>query len=349
MKFKRLYIIFFLFSSLFFFSACTDNQKDLKAELNQSEANNLILQKQIDDLLVEISSLNLKETSLLLEIEELKNQIGLNDNQITEKNNQIALIQEELNLIQSQKAEKDLVLLGLKSDILELETKNSSLNEEIDSIYKLFNDISYTALKSNMMIKVEHTNFFGQGIASQGSGVIFYMDQKNYYVLTNAHVVYDEPSYSHISYYLYDYKGNKITASLHSSDPNYDLAILYFPKGNYDLDSLNFAQADPLVGETVISLGQPLGQINTISFGKIIRYQTLNVHDLKSNVEFQIINHNSPINSGSSGGVLLNTSLEIIGINYAGAGLDNEISLAAYAIPLSKIIEYLDLYNFNMQ
>lgn len=188
-------------------------------------------------------------------------------------------------------------------------------------------------------------------IGGLGSGVIFSITENIYYVLTNNHVIYDYGR-THHEYKIKDYKGNTYTAQLYtgSNQAAYDLAILYFTKQDETLKVSSFGQSNPKISDTVISLGQPGGQDNTFTIGEVISYRkiTLSGDNVESsNVEFEVIRHNAPIAAGSSGGVILNTSFEIIGINYAGLK-DGAFDLNAigYAIPLEKVLEYL-MYYFN--
>lgn len=187
---------------------------------------------------------------------------------------------------------------------------------------------------------------------SIGSGIIFDEDSSYYYVLTNNHVVYyDSTKYKNVEYHIYDCYGNvygdpdtnkSLTSDLIGAKPEYDLAILRFSKGSKELVKVKLAISSKT--SDVFSLGNPKGLFNTISFGNILGTKT-NVPDPETlylnNVTFDVIRHNSEINNGSSGGGLLNFSLELVGINFASNKGDFEYG---YAIPVEKIKEFIEIY-----
>lgn len=191
-----------------------------------------------------------------------------------------------------------------------------------------------------------------QETSAQGSGVIFYKEttvsQKNtFYILTNNHVIYKNPNYSYHEYSVRDCYGEVYKASLVCYDPNYDLAVVAFTIDK-DYKVLTFAEKNAEVGDTVISIGQPLGIINSVTIGKIERYSEVSLEGAEgqnsnvSNVKFNVIKHSAPINSGSSGGVLLDKEYNICGINYAAAVVEDDKSfVSGYAIPLDKVKTFL--------
>ena len=223
---------------------------------------------------------------------------------------------------------------------------------------KILNLLSTEYISTNVEVIVKHwnTGFLGLGekdvIYGSGSGVIFADAHGKYYVLTNNHVVYDHNRTKH-QYKIQDYKGNIYIANLfpNSAKPEYDLATLYFTKGTEKLVVSALARKNPIIGEEVISIGQPGGQNNAITFGAIQQYRTASLNDTpkeESNVTFEVIKHSAPIAPGSSGGVLLNSSFEIIGINYAGqANTSFSDSNYGLSIPVEKISEYLKLYIYE--
>lgn len=123
------------------------------------------------------------------------------------------------------------------------------------------------------------------------------------------------------------------------------MAIIRFEYNDNSLKAITYS-TDPVVGNDVIALGSPEGQQNAISFGKVQKYDTIkaNVEEYLSNVSFNVIMHDAYINSGSSGGALLDSSLKLIGINFAGT----ESSGEGYAIPISKVFEFCERYFYKV-
>lgn len=212
-------------------------------------------------------------------------------------------------------------------------------------LINLVNDISIYAIQANVEINVTvESGFFSNDLSvSQGSGVIFHEEDNYYFVLTNEHVVNPDES-GKIKYYVYDYLGYEYTAYLldGSVAEEYDLAILVFEK-TYELVVLSMTKHNPSINELVFSLGQPHGQPNTITAGKVLKYEQATLDD-KFFYDFQAVKHSGPIDNGSSGGALINSSMQIVGINFAGAD-DQSYSLA---VPVFAIFEYLDKYVYHI-
>ena len=203
------------------------------------------------------------------------------------------------------------------------------------------------AMASNGVITASFTvevyrkiNFEDEKIA-QGSGVVFSKQENlggdTYYILTNNHVISSGNIYT-----VSDCYGNKIKASLVKSDANYDLAILKFNSSDV-YQVLEFTNTEAVSGDKVIAIGAPNGLLNTITFGKILKYSFVDVEvdSSESNVKFKVIEHSAPLYGGSSGGVLLNYSYQICGINYATYAEDGEF-VSGYAVSTSKVLEFIN-------
>lgn len=232
--------------------------------------------------------------------------------------------------------------------IAELEKQVEELNEQLDNVYDLFTDISLNVVQANVMVQTYASKTYfgviGPVVGGQGSGVVFMEDENYYYVLTNNHVVYAPSDYQRIEYEIYDYKMNKYVGKLLFNSADYDLAVMRFGKTN-TLRVLNFSEFDPNIGEMIIAIGQPEGQVNAITFGKVVGYTIPNCESceiLRSNVTFDCIFHDANINQGNSGGMLINSGKEIVGINTFGSK-DGQMALA---VPITKVKEFLKLNNF---
>ena len=185
---------------------------------------------------------------------------------------------------------------------------------------------------------------------SHGSGVIILEDAKYYYCLTNNHVALGETGNPVQRYVITDCYGVEYKASMVYADPDYDLALLAFSKSDVQkveakLTVAKFADYNPAVGDTVIAIGTPEGRINAVTVGSVESYETVRVGGASaqlSNIKFKVVCHTAPTYHGSSGGVLLNSELEIIGINYAASYNDDGSFRHGFAVPLEKVIEFLD-------
>lgn len=232
--------------------------------------------------------------------------------------------------------------------VTELEQEVKKLNEQLDNIYDLFTDISLNIVQANVMIHTYASKTYfgviGPVLGSQGSGVIFMEDNTYYYILTNNHVIYVPSGYQRIEYKIFDYKMNEYSGELLFNSPDYDLAVMRFKK-TVNLKVLNFSMDNPEINDMIIAIGQPEGQVNAITFGKVLGYAIPNCDSCeveRSNVIFDCIFHDANINHGNSGGMLINSNKEIVGINTFGSS-DGQMALA---VPISKVKEFLELNNF---
>lgn len=209
----------------------------------------------------------------------------------------------------------------------------------------LMNYVQKEIISANVKIITESYNTFlgmtTSSVVSQGSGIIFANAHGNYYVLTNCHVAAKREGFNKVKYTIIDYKGREHRARLFNSaiDPNYDLAVLIF-ENTVDLHVISMTNTNPKIGDEVISLGQPKGQNNTITFGKIWKYQKVyfETPNPYSTTNFLSIFHSAPTQGGSSGGALLNLDFKLIGINFAGPKDGDSYGVA---VPIEKVWEFL--------
>lgn len=188
-----------------------------------------------------------------------------------------------------------------------------------------------------------------------GSGVIIHVSGNTAYMLTNCHVAAPIQGREHAELSVVDYRGHSYSASVFRAegyagaiDPAYDLALLVFQFDSSDpLVAFDFAPGDPESNQHVIAVGHPKGQSNAIAYGRTVGYYAITLQNTAaadSNVKFDVLRHTAFIDSGSSGGPLLDTDLRIVGINYAAD--DTDPFTYAYAIPVSRVREFLQKYGF---
>ena len=220
---------------------------------------------------------------------------------------------------------------------------------------KLVNQVAADTQRANVTVYSisYNTGFFG-GVSGQraanGSGVIFKETASAYYVLTNCHVVETMEGYSHVTYKITDaYENTYENVTLVSSSAEHDLAVLKFTKGSADLSVVSLAEHSPSKGDDVLAISQPNGQKNTLSLGKCTKIDTANVEPTSgSDITFPVIYHNSPIDHGSSGGMLLNSDLELSGVTFAVAyEKESGDFVSGLSIPIENVKEFLSTVNFD--
>lgn len=165
----------------------------------------------------------------------------------------------------------------------------------------------------------------GGDTSGSGSGAIISPDG---YVITNHHVI---DGYSELEVVFYD--GSTRPARLVGDDPLMDLALLKID-GNVP-GYLTLGNSDALrQGETVIAIGSPLGEFkNSVTVGVVSALH----RSLSADVPEDLIQTDAAINSGNSGGPLLNMQGEIVGINtlvYRDQGMNAvRIEGLGFAVP----------------
>ena len=175
-----------------------------------------------------------------------------------------------------------------------------------------------------------------ENIAS-GSGVIISLDG---YIITNRHVINNAEE---IEVVLNDKR--TYSAKILGEDSNSDLALLKIEEDN--LPFLKFDNSNNLrVGEWVLAVGNPYNLNSTVTAG-IISAKSRKINLLNDGGIESFIQTDAAINSGNSGGALVNTNGNLIGINTAIQSKTGSFSGYGFAIPSNmaeKIINDLKLY-----
>ena len=174
------------------------------------------------------------------------------------------------------------------------------------------------------------TNIFGQQTqtASSGSGFIITEDG---YVVTNYHVVSGTSS---VQVTLYN--GDTYDATVIGGDSDYDVAVLKINASGLQPVTLG-ESADVNVGDTVLAIGNPLGEL-TFSMSQGI----VSSCDRAINVDgtpFNMIQVDCSINPGNSGGPLVNLYGEVVGIVSAkySSYSSTTVEGLGFAIPISDV------------
>ena len=244
---------------------------------------------------------------------------------------------------------------GEKMDLSKGVTKNLTLYARFQlEAATLTNTITSHVMKSIVKIECRAYNpeaeFYDAGWR-QGSGFCYAAGNDYYYILTNCHAVCKNSEDDRLDIRIYDYKGNRYKGYLYHDpnkqgdaiSPDYDLACIYFTAESSEVTPLPIVKNNPAAGSAAIALGAPQSQMNSITFGKVINYQAIDLHNTpayKSNVTFPVLCHSAETSGGSSGGPILNNDLNVVGVHYAG----NIGSPFGYAIPAEKIHEFLEKY-----
>jgi serine protease DegS len=149
------------------------------------------------------------------------------------------------------------------------------------------------------------------------------------YLVTNYHVFEDEPT--EILVQLAD--GRTTEPEIIGFDAETDLALLRI--GLPDLDPVEFARSDDLrIGDVVLAIGNPYGLSASVSQG-IVSATGRTLYKLVTFANF--IQTDAAINRGSSGGALVNSFGQLVGINAAILDQDPETEGIGFAIPVDLV------------
>lgn len=183
---------------------------------------------------------------------------------------------------------------------------------------------------------------FGQG---SGSGVIVSSDG---YIVTNNHVIEDA---SEIEVILND--NRKYKAKIVGSDPSTDIAVLKIQET--DLQAVPIGNSDNLhIGEWVLAVGNPFNLTSTVTAG-IVSAKARNINLLSDRSSKGVvpiesfIQTDAAVNPGNSGGALVNTKGELVGINTAIASRTGSYSGYSFAVPVNLVKKVMgDLIDFGI-
>ena len=174
-----------------------------------------------------------------------------------------------------------------------------------------------------------------------GSGVIISADG---YIVTNNHVIENS---SQLEVTLNNNK--TYTAELIGTDPNTDIALIKI-NANEDLAYVPFGDSDNLkIGEWVLAVGNPFNLTSTVTAG-IVSAKARDLNEFDGNPQ-SFIQTDAAVNRGNSGGALVNTKGELIGINTAITSETGSYVGYSFAVPSNnarKIIEDIIEYG-NVQ
>ncbi len=192
---------------------------------------------------------------------------------------------------------------------------------------------------------VTSSTFFGYGQSyeadTSGTGIIVGQNETELLVLTNAHVI---ESVNNLTCTFTD--GESVSATVKGSKSDKDVAVVAVNLSDIKastLSSIAIAELgdsdDVVVGQDVVAIGNALGEGQSVTNGII---SALNRSITVDNTTFEgLFMTNAAINSGNSGGALLNADGKVIGINFAKTSEDG-VEGMAYSIPISNVRELID-------
>lgn len=212
----------------------------------------------------------------------------------------------------------------------------------------IFSDIIVAAVEKakNAVVKIDkYTRIAGNDrLTGTGSGFVFSSDGL---ILTNAHVI-DNSTRLNIT--LLD--GNEFSGEVVGKDKDSDIAIIKIFGGGYTPVKLGIS-GDLKIGQLVIVIGNPLGYQHSVSVG-VLSGVGRTMQTPGGQLIDDILQSDAAMNPGNSGGPMINSDGEAVGINTAiipsaqglsfSIGIDSAKEIARYLISDGKVIKaYLGL------
>jgi len=176
-----------------------------------------------------------------------------------------------------------------------------SLSDSLDGLVRL--------VRPSLVIVNGHRFGYGAGVVWAAEGLI----------LTNAHVVRRRAPLVRLD------DDGEFEARLVERDEEVDLALLEIDARG--LPAMRIAQALPRIGEMVFTFGHPWGQRGYVSGGIVSAIPTARTRGRRGS--FPVIRSDAPLAPGNSGGPLVNSAGELVGVNAMIVGGDQSISIPA--------------------
>ena len=204
-----------------------------------------------------------------------------------------------------------------------------------------FTEAAERVISSVVNIKAENRHWLRRyhGGISTGSGVIISQDG---YVVTNNHVVAEADNFEVT---LNDKR--EFPAELIGTDPSTDLALLKIDAT--DLPHIQFGNSDSVrIGEWVLAVGNPFNLESTVTAG-IVSAKGRNIDILEGEYSIEsFIQTDAAVNPGNSGGALVNTRGDLIGINTAIITRTGRYEGYSFAVPSNLAYKVVrDLRDFG--
>lgn len=229
----------------------------------------------------------------------------------------------------------------------------ASLNNESTKAYKSVKDsvVSVINLQKQQSSSSSIYSLFGQGSSqsgsgklqtvSEGSGVIYKKSGGSAYIVTNNHVVSGSNALKIIMS-----NGKEVSAKIVGTDSTTDLAVLRISSANVKSVASFGNSNDIAAGQDVLAIGSPMGSeyANTVTKG-IISAKNRTIKAKSGAAATSVIQTDAAINSGNSGGPLINMAGQVIGINSMKLASDtngSNVEGMGFSIPSNEVVRVIN-------
>ena len=197
--------------------------------------------------------------------------------------------------------------------------------------------LTYTQVYEKAAPSIAALTAYSAGMVSTGTGIVLTADG---YIVTNNHVVEGADK---LDITLND--NRSFNGKIIGTDPSTDLALVKIDAT--DLPIVKFGDSDNLkIGEWVLAVGNPLGLTSTVTAGIVSAKARVLSNTRKMGIE-SFIQTDAAVNPGNSGGALVNTDGELVGINTAIYSETGSYTGYSFAVPtsiVSKVVTDLKQY-----
>src|SRR5216684_3973955 len=209
-----------------------------------------------------------------------------------------------------------------------LAARDAALTDEEAINVRVYRQVSPAV--ANILTKATEYDFFMDPVPVEGAGSGFVIDEKGH-ILTNFHVVQEAQS---IEVVLGDQ--SRYPAKFIGADQRNDVALIKIePKGKR-LVALSLGDSSALqVGQKVLAIGNPFGFQSTLTTG-VVSAVGRTVQTSQTTFIDEAIQTDAAINRGNSGGPLINSHGEVIGINSAIYTPSGTTAGIGFAIPINS-------------
>src|SRR5580692_9704937 len=213
------------------------------------------------------------------------------------------------------------------TQVTQVSARDAALTDDESINVRVYRQAS--AAVANILTKATEYDFFMDPVPVEGAGSGFVIDGRGY-ILTNFHVVQEAQS---IEVVLGDQ--TRYPAKFIGADQRNDVALIKVePKGK-PLVALQLGDSSKLqVGQKVLAIGNPFGFQSTLTTG-VVSALGRNVQTSQTTLIDEAIQTDAAINRGNSGGPLLNSHGEVIGINSAIYTPSGTTAGIGFAIPVN--------------
>ncbi|MGC0772816.1 MAG: trypsin-like peptidase domain-containing protein, partial [Candidatus Acidiferrum sp.] len=211
--------------------------------------------------------------------------------------------------------------------LTEVAARDAGLTDDESINVRVYRDVAPAV--ANILTKATEYDFFMDPVPVEGAGSGFVIDPRGY-ILTNFHVVQEAQS---IEVVLGD--KSRYPAKFIGADQRNDVALVKIdPKGK-KLVTLTLGDSSKLqVGQKVLAIGNPFGFQSTLTTG-VVSALGRTVQTSQSTFIDEAIQTDAAINRGNSGGPLLDSHGEVIGINSAIYTPSGTTAGIGFAIPVN--------------